>query len=726
MGTNRMQKHRLFFLILFCYIGLTGILIFRFPAFSGPNEDMHYEYIALLRQNGRLPDPTTSHRADERHQPPVYYTTAALFNLPFTNTKLDTDYPKNPYYTATFQGNLNRFIHVTPQNAPELYVSRFVSMLFGVMALISIYLGAQLTLPLPISLFIVSLVAFQPTFLQLSATVNNDLAATALSALLIAYTTYLLQKEKGPRAYLLWGVIFALAMLTKASVVFLFLALLISCWTIWQTQKKGKTAVFGGILGVMTFLPLWSVWLVFNQMRAQDALGISASLPLTHLLTLKLPDFILLLPRMGELFRSFWLDWSPGMLGYAPWWFYIIWGILLLVAFTGWFRQTAAAVSQPLSVLRLHLFWTVSLTGGFLAVKTLMIRGVGFLVPEGRWLLPILPSLAWLAGTGLARWISPRQQTQLLKFAAAIPLLSAFILLFLFFPTLYPKAERLASVKAIPTTIKPANLTYNQQVMLLGLESGSLTVDEYTKIALYWQVLRTPTTDYTVSAQLLNFKDSEWVPLSIQNSYPGSGLNPTGDWQAGEFYRDQLILRPKGELNGPTNARLILSLSGGDHENSIEQNGRSVDWPVAAEVIVRPASPLPLPSASGRLISPVNFGGLFDLAALTHTFVGNELSVTLWWHAVADISDDYTIFVHLLDQQGQLLTQSDTIPANGTSPTHIWQAEDVIIDQHRLTVAPHTEMIILVGAYDAQTFTRLPAMQDGDMLPDNIWRHVIR
>ncbi len=720
-----MPRHRLFFLVLIGYIGFSTVLIFRFPAFSGPNENLHYEYIAMMRRNGRLPDPTTSQRPDERHQPPIYYTTATLFTLPFQNTKLDTDYQKNPFYTATLQGNLNRFVHVTPENAPALYVSRFVSLLFGIIGLVSLYMGAGLTLPDPVPLLIVSLVAFQPTYLQLSAVANNDLAATAMSALLIAYSTYLLQKEKGPRSYLLWGVLFALAMLTKASVIFLFLALLVCCWTIWRVGKEWKTAVFSGIAGISTFLPIWSVWLIFNHIRSRDALGLSASLPVSALFSLTPQDFTLLLPHVGEIFRSFWLDWSPGILGYGPWWFYVLWCSVLLIALTGWFRQTTI-FSQPVSVLRLHLFWVIALGGGFFAVKTMMVKGFDFIVPEGRWLLPVLPSLVWLAGAGFSRWLHNKQQARrLLTYAALLPPLSAAALLILFLPTRYPQAERLQSAAEIPDTVKPVNLIYNQQIKLLGFESDAFELGKNKEITLYWQALQSPTTDYTVSAQMLHLKEDTWQPLSIQNSYPGSGLNPTGDWQPGDIYRDHLIFRPEGELTGPTTARLVFSLKAGDEEISIEQNGQHVNWPVAGEVVVRPPSPLPLPAKSHRLSVPVTFGELFDLTAFTYTIDADELLVTFWWKATANVSEDYTVFIHVLDEQGQLFAQSDAVPANGTSPTHIWQMGDVIIDQHRLDIGANRDMTLLVGAYDNQTVTRLPAMQNGASLPDYVWRQEI-
>ena len=80
--------------------GASPVFLFCLPAFSGPNEALHYEYIALMSRTGRLPELGTSQRADERHQPPVYYTAATLLSLPFGEPLLDTDFIKNPFFAT--------------------------------------------------------------------------------------------------------------------------------------------------------------------------------------------------------------------------------------------------------------------------------------------------------------------------------------------------------------------------------------------------------------------------------------------------------------------------------------------------------------------------------------------------------------------------------------------------------------------------------------------------
>ncbi|HET6447096.1 MAG TPA: hypothetical protein VFI27_21235, partial [candidate division Zixibacteria bacterium] len=83
---------------------------------------------------------------------------------------------------------------------------------------------------------------------------------------------------------------------------------------------------------------------------------------------------------------------------------------------------------------------------------------------------------------------------------------------------------------------------------------------------------------------------------------------------------------------------------------------------------------------------------------------------------------DYTTFVHLVDEQGNLVTQSDSIPDNGSSPTHIWRSGDVIRDTHTLTANAPTAGSLLIGAYDLETLTRLAANIDEVPLVDDVYR----
>jgi hypothetical protein len=102
---------------------------------------------------------------------------------------------------------------------------------------------------------------------------------------------------------------------------------------------------------------------------------------------------------------------------------------------------------------------------------------------------------------------------------------------------------------------------------------------------------------------------------------------------------------------------------------------------------------------------------------------GDDVGVTLHWHATQTSNVSYTVFVHLLDANGFLRAQHDAIPRNGASPTDQWLAGEYVDDAHTLTLpnnfAPG-EYRVEVGLYDAATGARLPAFDaNGARLPDD-------
>ncbi len=87
------------------------------------------------------------------------------------------------------------------------------------------------------------------------------------------------------------------------------------------------------------------------------------------------------------------------------------------------------------------------------------------------------------------------------------------------------------------------------------------------------------------------------------------------------------------------------------------------------------------------------------------------LGVTLYWRVKTPVKEDYTVFVHLLDPEGQLVTQHDGQPLQGYLPTSKWPVSDVIPDQHALLLpaglSPGRYQLI-AGMYALETLERLP------------------
>jgi 4-amino-4-deoxy-L-arabinose transferase-like glycosyltransferase len=714
-----LRRHTLLAAIVTVYACTAIWLCFRLPAFVAPNERLHYEYVALLKQTGWLPDPTTSTRPDERHQPPVYYTVAALLSSPFAAPPLDTDLLKNPYFFATHEGNHNPVVGVTPQTVPVLYASRLSSVLLGLVSLTAIYAAANQVLQRETAVLVVSLMAFQPMFLFLSAAVNNDLAVTAASSLVIAWTTVIIVRQMTRRAYFIWGVLFSVAVLTKSSAMFLGLLLPIACWTQWRSQGRFWLAVRSGLFAVLGFLPLFAGWVVINLQRNLDAIAVSNSLPpLERILSVRPSDLALIQPHLQRLWRTFLLDWSQGETGYAPDWVYLVWGVVLLVALAGWLRKPYHLRRDGLLPL-MNAAWILPLYALFLAVKTLMIKEAGFLTPEGRWLLLTLPSLAWLAATGWSRWWSISRQRYAALGAIAVTAASSLALVIFFLPQLYPTGASRIVAANVPSDVLSVGIVCGGQMKLLGIKFTPFVIDQRSEVTLYWQALQPIEKNYTVSVGLVVPDPGGWKRLDWQRSYPGNGMTPTRGWAAGDVYQDRVVFYPRDELRGPTTALITIDLSDGKRAIPCTLDGAPLDVATAQETVVRPAVVL---TPTSRLAMPVSFGGLLDLVGVVPVAKTDGLQVTLWWQAKAEIPKDYVVFVHLVDQQGQLLAQADSMPDADLSPTSIWQAGDVIQDTHTFSIQPPQAGKLLIGVYDRATLERLPAVQTGRSITDSAFQ----
>lgn len=93
---------------------------------------------------------------------------------------------------------------------------------------------------------------------------------------------------------------------------------------------------------------------------------------------------------------------------------------------------------------------------------------------------------------------------------------------------------------------------------------------------------------------------------------------------------------------------------------------------------------------------------------------GEELVVTLFWRGESPVGQDPSVFVHLVNNDGLLVSQNDSLPAGGAWPVSQWPVGSIVSDTHRLPIpatayAPD-EATVRVGLYDAETGERWPAV----------------
>jgi hypothetical protein len=79
--------------------------------------------------------------------------------------------------------------------------------------------------------------------------------------------------------------------------------------------------------------------------------------------------------------------------------------------------------------------------------------------------------------------------------------------------------------------------------------------------------------------------------------------------------------------------------------------------------------------------------------------------------------------VHLLDAEGQLAAQRDSVPVHAERPTWSWWENEVIQDEYALAIdpaLPSGTYTLSVGIYELPSGARLPAMKaTGERMPED-------
>jgi hypothetical protein len=137
----------------------------------------------------------------------------------------------------------------------------------------------------------------------------------------------------------------------------------------------------------------------------------------------------------------------------------------------------------------------------------------------------------------------------------------------------------------------------------------------------------------------------------------------------------------------------------------------------------------PPPPEPAHLVTDANLGDTvrlvgYDPVPPLQAVPGATLSLTLYWECLRHPEADYTVFVHLVGADGYPLAQADGQPLQGTHPTSIWDAGDLLVDPYDLHIPselPPGEYELISGMYLLSTRERLPTVgTDGRALGDSI------
>ncbi|MCL4459168.1 MAG: glycosyltransferase family 39 protein [Chloroflexi bacterium] len=280
----------------------------------------------------------------------------------------------------------------------------------------------------------------------------------------------------------------------------------------------------------------------------------------------------------------------------------------------------------------------------------------------------------------------------------------------------------------VKDVLKPGNdhslsLTLPNGLRLLGYRlERQVQAGDILLFVLYWKITQTrpvSSEEYVFFAHLLDTKWQKW------GGYDGQGY-PLPDWQRGDVVLSWFPIRVNpGALLGqywlqfgmyrfPDLVRLPLSDKQGVTVGTSLRLGPVKVIPQGAPQ----QGTLPEP----QYHQPVDLEGKvrlvgYDLDPVELT-PGQGLRLILYWQSQQKMSANYTVFTHLLDADGRLISQQDNQPLNGTYPTSLWDEGEFVRDEYQLVIPANTPpglYHIEVGMYLPETGQRLK-MPQGDSL----------
>jgi hypothetical protein len=84
-----------------------------------------------------------------------------------------------------------------------------------------------------------------------------------------------------------------------------------------------------------------------------------------------------------------------------------------------------------------------------------------------------------------------------------------------------------------------------------------------------------------------------------------------------------------------------------------------------------------------------------------------RLPLTLYWELLKPVEQNYSLFIHLLGRQRQVVTQLDTYPGGGKWPTSLLKPGAILADYYEIAIPPEAEfkqaptrLQIAAGIYD--------------------------
>ncbi len=711
--------------ILGVYLTLATAYALVVPLGEAPDEVDHFLYVRYLVEQQTFPvmQPTAEANATmEANQPPLFYLLNAIWTTPFPQAT-SPDLPLNACYSfVPDNGRAHFYLHdwgeqpVFDDAFLAFRMARILSVILGAVTVALTYLLARQMAPTRPSVWLLAagLLAFNPQFLFITASVNNDVLMALLGAAIVV-TAVSAATQGGYGRFALLGILVGLGLLTKfALLAFWPLALLavigyqLSVIGHSSTSHRSPPTAHRSLpihLLLVTLLPLliagwWygRAYTLYGDPLAWDvhlqAKG-SEVLRTTAFTWADLWDFA----RIH--FQTYW-GWFGWLKLPMPGWVYLMIGVVVTVGILGvileisdWRLEIKRGLKSLVSNLQSPhialLFNLYAVTAIYLSLLR-YIQTINWSGYQGRLAFGAAASIAALLAVGVERgW------TQIQWNFADEDQKSA----------LNPKNPRLsASYFLIPTFFVLAVVT------LLFIVRPA-----YARPQLFWPGVNEERVcvDTAVGGQIeaANWPErvqpGDTLPVTLFGLGIGEEQSVTLDLVGfgGEVVAEMDTAVPAAPSQPITHTvSLTIAPDAQPARALLRLDGQALGWLKIAAA--RPYTPPPT-------MQPIqaNFANQLTLVG----FQSDGDQITLFWQAAAPLTADYTTFIHLLDEQGQVVAQADGQPQGSWYPTSVWDVGELVADEKVLArpLVPGQYRAV-AGVYLLSTGARLSLPTGADVV----------
>ena len=719
MQINPQWERRILAVIVIAFISLAVGFSFG-PTFEGPDEIEHYEYIRILVETRSFPNPYTTW--GELHQAPLYYMLASPISMFFDDPDFEQfQARRNPYhgYEIPIPSNDNKnvrlhtraeaFPHTGSPTALGVHVLRLFSVVIGLGTLLTSYAIFRILWPdrPDRRLLATGFVAFLPEFVYMSSVISNDTLLYFWTTLSLYFLLRMVTEGPSWRLAVFLGLGLGAALLTEVSAVFLVFPVAVA---VLSDRRTWRYAIV--TLAMTLIVAGW--WYTRNLILYGDPTGVQALSITQEIDAIQggRPVLGVGLSQITYAYRGFWGRFGYGavVVSEAIYTFFelltaltLIGLILQIVRFARRMRDPArrpsvTALRQAAVVVVFALAWV----GALLYWSSVVWTG-----NQGRFLLTSVANWGALFAFSLDA-LTPRRvrmqvtlSTILVMFAVVVVCLFGY-----FFP-----AYRVLDV---PETIAyPLALRYGDDAELIGISPANAHArpGDVITITLYWRALRQADTQWQT---YLHSVDS---PVVRRDSYPATGNLLATDWQPGDTWAERYVIRIPEDIETQVVYPLVAGLY--DPEREITQQAFDAAGNPVTPVVGSIAINGPAESAT-----PVYcFGESIGLAEPELTTDDSSApGMCLQWISLTSTPTDYQVFVHVLAQDGTIITQADHGPKDGRYPTSAWQPGEVIRECFAVDAAgvPAGDWQVGLGLYNLDDGQRLPVrICEGDAPLEN-------